>query len=74
MELTKELLDLIYDVLDIASTERCRNDVGKKYPCENCSYQDGYCDYDENGKAFFHREGTCSIDKLYKKLKEIEGD
>lgn len=72
MELTKELLDLIEDVLDDASSEICQDAYGKKSPCDSCCYEEGYLDYDENGKAFLHRTGTCAIRKLRQKLKEIE--
>jgi len=72
--LSEELLDLIEDVIDDASSEICQDAYGKKSPCDSCCYEEGYCDYDENGKAFFHRTDTCAIRKLRQKLKEIEGE
>ena len=72
MKLTKELLDLIEDVLFDASSEICQDAYGKKSPCDDCCYEEAYLDYDENGKAFLHRTGTCAIRKLRDKLKEID--
>ena len=71
---SEELLDLIEDVLTDASSEICQDAYGKESPCDECCYEEGYCDYDENGKAFYHRTGTCAIRKLRQKLKEIEGE
>jgi hypothetical protein len=70
----EEFLDLVHDVLADASSEMCRDGYGKDYSCDKCCYEEGYLDYDENGKAFYHRTGTCAIRKLRDKLKEIEGD
>jgi len=69
---SEEFLDLVYNVLYDASSEMCQDDYGKEYSCDNCCYQDSYLDYDENGKAFLHKEGTCAIKKLRQKLNEIE--
>ena len=50
--LSEDLLDLIEDVLDDASSEICQDDYGEEYSCDKCCYEEGYLDYDENGKAF----------------------
>lgn len=71
---SEELLDLIEDVLFDASSEICQDAYGKKSPCDKCCYEDSYLAYDENGKAFYHRTGTCAIRKLRQKLNEIEGE
>lgn len=69
----EEFLDLVHDVLADASSEMCRSDFDDR-SCDKCCYEEGYLDYDENGKAFYHRTGTCAIRKLRDRLKEIEGD
>lgn len=67
----KELIELASGVCSIASSECCGDGHGKFWSCEECSCQDGYLDYDENGKAFFHKLGTCDIHRCSQKINEL---
>ena len=67
----EELMDLASGVCSIASSECCGDGHGKSWSCEDCSCQDGYLDYDENGKAFFHKLGTCDINRCSTKINEL---
>lgn len=67
----EELMDLANGVCSIASSECCGDGHGKFWTCEECSCQDGYLDHDENGKAFFHKLGTCDIHRCSQKINEL---